>query len=183
LSPRIEDRIDELWAHGSEAKNIYWEIANDPELGPDCPDIRTIQRRLHSRRDRSGRWSVVTATIQESTAVLSVLPDVILKTNSAITWVTRAEAAMIARLMPLIAGLRGWDVYLVARAYAMRELAARSTEDLDALLAYQPWSSTEASLAYTHAVALGQVPSGPRYIIDEVLPLTTEEAITRSSIG
>lgn len=183
LSAEVEDRIEELSAHGLAAKRIHQMIGSDPELGPDCPDIRTLQRRLRIAGEKPESWSLAKGTAEEGVAVFAVLQDVIEETNGVVSWVTRMEAAMLVRLRPMVSGLRGWDVYLIARAYALREAGGHPTSDLDALLAYHPWTSSDALLAYSRAVALRHVPPGPKYLASQLSVQGWEDAFAHGSRG
>ena len=115
-------------------------------------------------QDAPARGSLADGTAEEVAAVFDVLPAVVDETRGVITLVTRVEAACLEKLAVVTLGVRPWMRYLLARAYSARQHAGLPATDLDALVAFRPWSGEAAADAYYRAIALGHIPPPPRYL-------------------
>ncbi len=97
--------------------------------------------------------------------MLAVLRSVILETRGRVKHLTSAEAERITKVHAVAPDLDPWQQYRLARAYILRSVQHdQPTDDLDALLAFAPWRSTEARKCYDDARAAGYVRSLPLYL-------------------
>jgi hypothetical protein len=158
--------IDEVYQHadallakyGPDRRGAAPSIARG--LAAEFPDRPTPSARAVSdwiergviRGDPSGIWSLAGASPGEAARVLPVLAAVIERTEGRRTFLTTAEAAMVARVSEAAPDLPPWQTYQLAHRYID---AGSATEDLDQLLAFAPWRDQAA--AYNAAIAAGWI--------------------------
>jgi len=116
------------------------------------PHIRTIERIVArvTPRDDSGRWTFGSG--ENDRALLDIAVAVIECTEGRVAWLTSAEAAEIARLLPVVPGLEAWETFVLARTYLLRRSLSEPADDLDQIVAFAPWQSDDASTRYFEAV-------------------------------
>jgi hypothetical protein len=123
-----------------------------PDDTPRKPDIRTVRERFRqlSPPDDSGTWALAEHNPKhpeaepspaEVAAVMPVLAEVAHRTEGRVAQLTRRQAKLICRVRAAAPTLAPWFVYRVALAYQRREAEEKPTEDLDLMLAYEPWHS------------------------------------------
>lgn len=115
--------------------------------------VRTVIRELSGRSNEP--WSLVGSDPAEARAVLPPLRAVISTTDGRTTYVTVAEAGWIHFLAEACDGIAPWDLYVLARRYALAEQREESSRRLDQRLAFEPW--TDEGRAYADAVARGWI--------------------------
>lgn len=113
-------------------------------------DIRTIRARLKLLLppDDSGTWSLAEHNPEhpeaepspaEVAAVMPVMAAVAEHAEGRVTGLTKRQAALVCRVRAAAPTLAPWFVYRVALAYQRREARKEPTEDLDLMLAWEPW--------------------------------------------
>lgn len=147
--------IEDLIARGLPPAQIQRELERrvvegsaDVLEGAVYPSLRTIERMWKRAQppDPSGPWSLRDSPGSEGILILEVLVEVMKRTKGQRSTLTREEAAWIARVRTVAPSLPAWGAFRVAHAYVAR--GEQSTEDLDQLLAFQPWQSREAFDCY-----------------------------------
>ena len=132
-----------------------------PEYGNDVPSERTI-RTIASQEgpDKSGAWRA-TASSAEARLVLPVLA-VLIERSSVRTQLSVREAQAIARVCEIVPNTPPLFAWLLAMAYLDAEAAdgVNSLADLDALLAFAPWTSVTAQQRFMRAIEDGRVRLG-----------------------
>ncbi len=133
------------------------------------PHIRTIERIVArvTPRDDSGRWTFGSG--EEDRAVLDIAAAVVEWTEGRVAWLTSAEAAEIARLLPVVPGLGEWETFVLARTYLLYRSLSRPTDELDQIVAFAPWRDRDALRRYFAAVNSGWIDLLDSY--DGFLPL------------
>lgn len=166
--PLILGRILELVAGYPEASAaaIHHQLEEEAESGnagfkgDDVPSVRTVQSIVSEYRQRgpSDPWSLAMAQGDEAKLVMPVLEELIEQTEGRAWQLTTDEARWIAAIRRVAHDLDLWQVYLLAREYAILNGRGESTGGADAYLAFAPWRSVEAARRYFGAMANDRIP-------------------------
>jgi hypothetical protein len=132
------------------------------------PSVKVIQGVIRSLagKDPSGPWGLADADTSTPPAILSVLAEVVERTDGRRRHLTREEAQWIARIDTLAPGLSPWNTFRLARAYLAGLAAGKPSEDLDCLAAFAPWQNDERRQRYLAAINLGIVVMHPWHLMD-----------------
>jgi len=131
-----------------------------PEFGSDVPSERTI-RTIASQEgpDKSGPWRATAS--DDARLVLPVLAALI-ERDSWRKQLSVREAEAIARVCEIVPNTPPLFAWLLAMAYLDAEATdgVHSHADLDALLAFAPWTSVAAQQRFMNAIEDGRVRLG-----------------------
>ena len=170
FDPDVLERIHELALMETSGRAIRAALIDEGLREERIPSERTIQSIMKEAAgsDRSAVWATEDALEEPDTArhLLDVLAAVIDATRGRRRHLTNREADKLSRLRVLAPSLQGWASYVLCRYYLARADRGAPTDDLDWLLAYQPWHSNEHRDRYATAVTRGWVPEAPRPAVD-----------------
>lgn len=142
------------------------------ELGarfpPDrVPALRTVQNIVNELRPGRGGdpWDPRAASPEEARLLLPVIPALITESQGARRWLNEDEAQECLWIRRAVPRLDPADAVLLARLYLGRERRKQPTRDLDAFLAFAPWSGEAANARYNEAHLAGWIPLIPIYLV------------------
>jgi hypothetical protein len=117
-------------------------------FGAHVPNIRTLRDRVQRLLpdDGTGPWSLPVATEDEARNVMPVLASIASRGEGQVPQLTRRQAELVSRVRAAAPDLDPWLAYRLALAYWRR--GEKETEDLDVLLAFQPWRSVDGYLRF-----------------------------------
>jgi len=158
----VREAIEHFALDGERTQRIAELLAEDEQLGPRAPGIRTIQAIATAARrgDGSGPWSSLDAPADELRAVLPVLAWVVERT--ARRSVTVTEAGIITRLAAYAPELSESARFWIARGLAGDAAGA------DYFLAFTPW--LDGGLRYARAFRSGRIDTFHSYLGSGVTP-------------
>lgn len=164
---QIREAVTRLAVEGWAPKQIHEYLKEQERLKPLLPNLRTVQRIV---RDVSARRSAPTVspivTSDQAARVLDTLAVVIQRTEGHITAFTQHQVEWIGRIFRARPDVSPWAAYLLALDYQQRQEAGKSTSDLDAYLAFAPWTQ-EGDDLYFSQFARGRVqPAAVYYEVD-----------------
>lgn len=165
FDPEILDLIQSLAIDADWSATQVHRKIEETFPGRDIPSLRAVQAWVKKYRppDPSGPWSLRDADGEMAALVLPALAAVITFSRGN-HLVTRAEAAMIARIrtacpdVPLMPSPWG-NAWYLARLYLARENSGDAASDLDALLAFAPWR--DGGQAWQAAVEANWIRAAP----------------------
>ena len=163
--------IEEWEGDGFGSGEIYRKLQSSAALrSNEKPSPRTVRRIVNQelRGNASEPWTLVGSKLSPAgnQFVVETLGAVLHRTAGRRSGLTVLEAGWVARVRQLAPQLSPWDAYRVASLYAMRKDRDEPTDDLDALLAYSPWRSSEHAYKYRLDQILGRVPAPPDRLRD-----------------
>jgi hypothetical protein len=130
--------------------------------GIPVPELRTIQRRVQElQTPPSAPWNMADVRDQEEADVLvQVLEQLIWWSHGRITTITLRESDAILALARATGFTKGeYDaiaLWELAREYVRRESDGADTGDLDAFVAFKPWTDL-GEQRYQHALEYGWI--------------------------
>jgi len=141
----ILQAIYDLADRGYPPKQIETELRKTIEP-IDMPHIRTIQRYVkeHTRRDSSGRWSIVDAQPDEAAVLARAIKDILRGQHDGLLQLTRAEARVLHNILAIAPELDGHAAYRIALEYLRCTDAHDDTAVLDAAVAFRPWQDSQS---------------------------------------
>jgi len=145
----IEDEIRRQALKGQPPNEITRTLELDPRFADRAPSLRTVQRyvKKFTAKDTSEPWTWAEADGEEAALVLPVLGAVMERTEGRVTHFTKEQAKWVAKVRGAAPDLDAWYAWGVAMAYrvAAEEGGEADRASLDALLAFAPWRSLEAT--------------------------------------
>jgi hypothetical protein len=134
----IKDGVDAGISAAQISKNIADELKNES----DRPHPRHVQRLVKELTPGAAApWSLADSRdADEARIILDTLRDLINRTEDRITSISLREADMVLKIRWLAPDLGFVPVWELAREYLRREDAEQDTRDLDAWLAFKPWT-------------------------------------------
>lgn len=178
---KVRELVEDLAWRGHTPSAIHQQVTAD--LGKQVtPSLKTIGGMVKGVRERdvSGAWSVASDTTGVPGVVLDVLAAVIVTTAGKSRSITRDEAATIANIEQAAPGLPAFELWRMARIYLARAAHDEPTDDLDGLLAFQPWRGDQDGWdAYDLAVHCGRVRTAPAFLVRSLRsgPLTWDHML------
>lgn len=126
------------------AAGIQRTLESDERFRARVPSIRSVQDivRELSVTDASGAWTLSDATEDEASLVLPVLRALLID-GTGPARVSKDEAKWVVRVQRAKSGLPAMGIYLLARMYLIRDRNHETVDDLDKLLALQPWAASD----------------------------------------
>lgn len=178
-NPVLESKLQELLALTSErSPKALLEQVEEFREEKGIPkseriSLRTIERRVRAAAasDQSERWRLAPAAAADPSATLEVLAAVTIHTKGAICSLTVTEARWIASIRAAAPDISPWECFALARTFIARTFAEAPVDDLEAYLAFSPWShrgdeerNEERRRAYYWAVYNKQISPVPWFI-------------------
>jgi hypothetical protein len=145
----------------------------EKELG-GAISLRTIQDIVKEwrTRDTSNPWTIRSevARPERARVILDTLRAVVLGSRGRIRGFTGREARYVVVVASAAPELAPYEVWEIARAYALREAHDEPADDLDAFLAFEPWASAKSWGNYQTAAGEGWIREAPGMIVMIVIP-------------
>jgi hypothetical protein len=170
IDPIVRDHIVRLAIERPSWKPAQIEayLRRQKKLAGRIPTLRTVQRLVaeHRPADASGRWDFAPGAAGDARTVLRVMARVTEVMEGAPV-ISNAEAEWITALAAANPDLTDFGLWFLARMYRAREAAGVPTPDLDALLAFSPWSQGEEGwLRYRRAADAGWIVEAPAFVVE-----------------
>jgi hypothetical protein len=134
----IKEGVDAGYSAAQISRNIADALSNES----DRPHPRHVQRLVKELTpETAAPWSLIDSRdTEESRIILDSLRDLIRLSDERITSLSLREADMILKVKAVAPDLRFIPLWGLAREYLRREDTGQDTRDLDAWLAFKPWT-------------------------------------------
>jgi len=149
IDPDVRIAVEAFMGLGINATAIHTALERSGDFGDRLPTSRTIRNLVSDIRDEttdgSEEWSLVRED-GESEFILGVLREVYLMSKGKRGYITIAEAEMLKRIGRVAPEMPRYQAFFLARSYLIRHARGEPTGDLDAFLAFRPFTSDEAAI-------------------------------------
>ena len=156
--PQIVAAIEEAGARGLKSPAIEVELQLDGRFeSSELPSGRTIRDILSELAAlESAPWTLADEDDAETPFLLDVLREVYRMSKGGRRHLTSTEAEMLKRIGRAAPCIPPYQAFLLARSYLLRQVREETTADLDAFLAFRPFSGkTGVVEEYSRAVEDG----------------------------
>lgn len=155
LDDDVLEELDHLLLNKNfSVKETTALLGRDPRFQGRAPSENTVRDRRNYLRERDATqpWSLEDADVEDARRILPVLKDAWQRSGGRRRSLTRREADWVARLQGVSPTLTPEGTLKLALRYIARVSEGESTASLDLGLAFAPWSSDDANVAYREVI-------------------------------